>query len=109
MSIYSDKLAHVEVVINCLYSVSQLCTCEDALAHNLFVQWITVVFNRTQHGIYRALKEVFSFEQKLHKQKFYHRDYLALLNGRGLKIKWFLVDLKKFEKLMKKCYGKLYS
>ena len=27
MNIYWDKLAHVQVVINCRYSVSQLCTC----------------------------------------------------------------------------------
>ena len=35
MSIYSDKLANVQVVINCPYSVAPMCTCEDALAHNL--------------------------------------------------------------------------
>ena len=35
MSIYSDKLAHVQVVINCLYSVVKMCTYEDMLAHNL--------------------------------------------------------------------------
>ena len=28
-SFYSDKLAHVQVVINCQYSVAQMCTCED--------------------------------------------------------------------------------
>ena len=33
MSIYSDKLAHVQVVINYLYSVAQLCTGEDMLAY----------------------------------------------------------------------------
>ena len=33
MSIYSDKLAHIQVVINCPYSVAQLCTCEDKHAH----------------------------------------------------------------------------
>ena len=33
MSIYSDKLTHVEVVINCLYSVAQFCTDEDTLAY----------------------------------------------------------------------------
>ena len=31
MSIYSDKLAHVEVVINCQYSIAQMCTREDSL------------------------------------------------------------------------------
>ena len=33
MSIYSDKLAHVEVIINCRYSVAQWCTREDTLAY----------------------------------------------------------------------------
>ena len=32
---YSDKLAHVQVVINCLYSVAHLCTTEATLAYNL--------------------------------------------------------------------------
>ena len=35
MSIYWDKLAQVQVVINCQYSFAQLCTREDTLAHNL--------------------------------------------------------------------------
>ena len=35
MSIYSDKLAHVQVVIICPYSIAPLCTREDAVAHNL--------------------------------------------------------------------------
>ena len=35
MSIYSDKLAHVQVLINCQYSIAQLCTREDTLVHNL--------------------------------------------------------------------------
>ena len=33
MSIYSDKLAHLQVVINCLYSIAQMCTWEDTHAH----------------------------------------------------------------------------
>ena len=37
MSIYSDKLAHVQVVLNCPYSVAQLCSRENTLAHNLGV------------------------------------------------------------------------
>ena len=32
MSIYSDKLAHVQVVINCRYSVAQMCTREETQA-----------------------------------------------------------------------------
>ena len=35
MSIYLDKLAHVQVVINCQYSVAQMCTREDTLTHYL--------------------------------------------------------------------------
>ena len=35
MSIYSDKLAHLQVVINCPYSIAQMCTREDRLAHIL--------------------------------------------------------------------------
>ena len=37
MSIYSDKLAHVQVVINYQYYAAQMCTREDMLAHNLGV------------------------------------------------------------------------
>ena len=33
MSIYSDKLTHVKVVINCLYFIAQFCTGKDMLAH----------------------------------------------------------------------------
>ena len=35
MSIYSDKLAHVQVVFNCRYSIAQMCDREDTLAHYL--------------------------------------------------------------------------
>ena len=35
MRIYWDKLAHVQVVINCQYLIAQMCTSEDALPHNL--------------------------------------------------------------------------
>ena len=35
MSIYLDKLAHIQVVIDCQYSVAQMCTSEDTLAHYL--------------------------------------------------------------------------
>ena len=33
MSICSDKLTHIQVVINCRYSVTQMCTGEDMLTH----------------------------------------------------------------------------
>ena len=35
MSIYSYKLPHVQVVINCRYSIAHLCTSEAMLAHKL--------------------------------------------------------------------------
>ena len=35
MSIYSDKLAHVQVVINRWYSAAQMCTREDKQARRL--------------------------------------------------------------------------
>ena len=35
MYIYSDKLAQAQVAINCQYSVAQMCTREDTLAHYL--------------------------------------------------------------------------
>ena len=35
MSIYWDKLAHIQVVINCRFSIAQMCTREDSLAHYL--------------------------------------------------------------------------
>ena len=38
MSIYSDKLTQVQVVINCLYSVAQFCTGKDVLAQILAAQ-----------------------------------------------------------------------
>ena len=41
MSIYSDKLAHVQVVINCRYSVAQMCTHEDTLTHYSVAQMCT--------------------------------------------------------------------
>ena len=37
---YSAKLTHVQVVINCKYSVAQMCTREDTLAHYLGVPFI---------------------------------------------------------------------
>ena len=35
MSIYSDKLAHTQVVINSQYLVARMCTREATLTHNL--------------------------------------------------------------------------
>ena len=32
---YLDKLAHIQVVINCRYSIAQMCTREDTLARYL--------------------------------------------------------------------------
>ena len=40
MSIYSTELESVQVVINCQYSVAQMCTREDKLPHYLGAQYI---------------------------------------------------------------------
>ena len=45
MSIYSDKLAPVQVVTNCRYFIAQLCTREDTLAHNLGVPYVDDVMS----------------------------------------------------------------
>ena len=45
MSINSDKLAHVQVVINCRYFVAQLCNREDKLAHNLGARYFDDVMS----------------------------------------------------------------
>ena len=45
MSIYLDKLARVQVVINCPYSAAQMCTCEDALAYILGAPFIDDIMN----------------------------------------------------------------
>ena len=44
MSIYLNKLANVQVVINFRYSVAQMCTGEDTLAHYLGTPFIFVLF-----------------------------------------------------------------
>ena len=51
MSIYSDKLAHVQVVINCQYSIPQLCTREDKLAQNLGALYFSEVMSYIAHNI----------------------------------------------------------
>ena len=35
VSYYSDKLTHVQVIINCPYSIAQMCTRKETLAHSL--------------------------------------------------------------------------
>ena len=45
MSIYSDMLAHLQVVINCPYFVAQICTREDTLTHNLGAPYFDVVMS----------------------------------------------------------------
>ena len=52
MSIYLDKLAHVQVVINCGYSVAQMWTCKDTLPHYLgalFTQQYAFTNCKLQH------------------------------------------------------------
>ena len=49
MSIYSDKVAYVQVVINCRYSVAQMYTSEDMLAHNLGALYFDDVMSYNSH------------------------------------------------------------
>ena len=54
MNIYLDKLAHVQVIINCQYLIAQMRTSENALAHNLSTLCIDDVMSynsfTTQHS-----------------------------------------------------------
>ena len=47
---YSDKLAHVQVVINCQFSVAQMCTWEDIHAR-LFTRAVLDDVMSSQHLI----------------------------------------------------------
>ena len=48
MNIYSDKLAHIQVVINFRYSGAQMCTREDTLAHYLGAPFIDDVMRHNR-------------------------------------------------------------
>ena len=50
MNIYLDKLANVQVIINCQYFVAQMCTREDTLA-----QYLGPSFIRTSWHTYRSV------------------------------------------------------
>ena len=42
---FLDKLAHVQVIINCRYLVAQKCTREDMLAHNIVMPYLDDVMS----------------------------------------------------------------
>ena len=46
-AVYLDKLVHAQVVINCQYSVAQLCTRKDTLAHNLSLLYFDDIITLT--------------------------------------------------------------
>ena len=48
---YSDKLAHVQVVINCRYSVAQMCPREDELARYLGAPSLDDVMSQNELAI----------------------------------------------------------
>ena len=48
MSIYSDKLAHLQVVINSWYSVAQMCTREDMLTQYLGMPYLYDVMSHNE-------------------------------------------------------------
>ena len=42
-SVYLDKLAHIQVVINCRYSIAQMCTREDTQARLYHIaEWSSI-------------------------------------------------------------------
>ena len=45
MSIYSDKLPQVQIIINCLHSAAQFCTGKDTLAYISSAQTIDDVMS----------------------------------------------------------------
>ena len=55
---YLYKLAHVQVVINCRFSVAQMCSCEDGLAYILGALSIDDVMNSltTKSSNFRTLE-----------------------------------------------------
>ena len=48
MSIYSDKLAYVIIIINWRYSVAQMCTRRDTLAHYLGVPYLDDIMSQNE-------------------------------------------------------------
>ena len=48
MSIYSDKIAHLQVVVNCQYSIAQMCTRKDTLAHYLGAPYLDDVISQNE-------------------------------------------------------------
>ena len=62
MSFYSDKLAHVQVVNNCPYSIARMCTREDTLAYISGPLSIDEVMSYDSHTTL-----IFINESKLHK------------------------------------------
>ena len=65
MSIYSDNLAHAQVVINCPYFIAQMCTCEDTLAHYLGMSY----FDKFKPGLIKTVE----FEHPILGAKFLRR------------------------------------
>ena len=53
MSIYLDKFAHVQVIINCQYSVAQMWTRKDMLTHYLGVSYLhdVMIYNELTTSI----------------------------------------------------------
>ena len=48
MNIYSDKVAHIQVLIKCRYSVAQICTYEDMLAQYLGMPYLDDVMSHNE-------------------------------------------------------------
>ena len=79
MSIYSDKLAHVQVIINCRYSVAQMCTSEDTLAHILGALFIDDMRYNTLITIFlfRFKRSDFDLEGHFETEKYREQEIFA--------------------------------
>ena len=69
MSIYSDKLTHVQVIINCLYSIAQFCTGWDTLVEQKRIQ-LVVETRRWSYCVLKSSKLIFNY---FHFQKLWLR------------------------------------
>ena len=64
-SCYSDKLAHVQILINCRYSVAQMCTCEDTLAHILGAPYFDNIMSYNSLTTFQFLRLAFFYNHAI--------------------------------------------
>ena len=62
---YLDKLAHVQVLINCQYSIAQMCTLEDMFAHYLGTLYLDDVLSQNELTTAINKKKIALFSLKM--------------------------------------------